>query len=174
MNNFTKNPITEEEIDEFSKEYIRREQFVINNGWHLIERQVKHPTNNENFNVKVWHDPVANKLYPYAEGYDQLTMILLRKHSWKAITEILHIGKKNNIKIETWGRFQSPFSERVYSFCEAQYIMEQNWAEDFYPTMCSELTKLRNQLIGDKFQEDTIKTWYYQENGKTIFRLWTD
>lgn len=169
-----KEPITEEEIKAFEQEYSRREEFLYNHGWHLVDNPVVEPTNKKTCSVKTWYDPVNNKMYPYAEGYDQLTMILLRGHGWKAITEVLHLGKKDSIKVETWGRFQSPFTNRIYSFLEAQHVMEQGWNEEFYPAECSEATRLRNRLVGDNFQGDTIETWYYQEKGKTVFRLWVD
>lgn len=166
-------PITEEEVQEFKIEFERREKFLYDHGWHSIFKPANDPTG-KTVDVKVWYDPVKDKTYPYAEAYDQLTMIVLKEHGWKAIVELLHIGEKNSAKIETWGRFQSPFTNRIYSFNEAQHIMEHNWSEDIFPNECSESTRLRNRLVGDNFQGAEIKTWYYVENNKTVFRLWID
>jgi hypothetical protein len=162
--------LTVEEIEVFKNEFKKREQFLLDHGWQLIEKLVK-DTSGKEVKAKLWHDTVRDKRYPYSEGYDQLTMIILRENSWGAIKEILHLGK-NKDRIETWGRFQSPLSGRVYSFLEAQSIMENNWSESIFPDGCSEKTRLRNSLIGENFQGDTIKIWYYQEGNKKVFDLW--
>lgn len=165
-----KTPITEEEIKDFEVEYSRRQEFLFNHGWLLLDKEITEP---QKCKIKVWHDPVKNQTYPYDEGYDQLTMILLKDHGWKAILEIVHMGSNGAIA-GTWGRFQSPFTNRVYSFLEAQYIMEQNWSEEEYPKNFSESTVLRNQLIGNTFQEKSIATWYFMENKKLVVRYWVD
>ncbi len=171
--------ITEEELIELDKEWNRRERFLSDHGWKKIEKLVKNPYNGQEYTVSAWHDPIRNKIHAYADAYDQLTMLVLKEDGWKAILEVKHIGTRSLgpkfPRREEWGRFQSPRTKRIYSFLEAQHIMEQGWKEDIYPSGCSENTRQLNRLAGDDFQGDTIETWFYRgKNGEHIHKLWEE
>jgi hypothetical protein len=160
------------DLDSFDKEWERREQFLLDNGWKKVERTIK--DSHGNYKGIAWHDPVRNKTYSYSDAYDQLTMIILKEDGWRAILEVKHLGKSKFTKKEEWGRFQSPRTKWIYSFLEAQYIMEQGWKEDIYPEGCSENTRQLNRLAGEDFQGDVIETWHYLENGKSVHKLWSE
>lgn len=172
-----KNTPTEEEIIAWEGEWNRREQFLLDHGWKKVEKTFKNPWNGQEYTASAWHDPVRNAVHPYADAYDQLTMIILKEDGWRAILEVKHLGTKELgpkfPKREEWGRFQSPRTKRIYSFLEAQHIMERGWKEGIYPADCSENTRQLNRLAGENFQGDIIETWYYRrKNGECIHKLW--
>jgi hypothetical protein len=96
----------------------------------------------------------------------------LREKGWRPVVEKRHVGKDG--KINKWCRYQSPVTNRLYTFLDAQHIMEHGWNENaVYPDTCCKATIELNKLAGDNFTGNIIETWFYiGDNGEHIHQLW--
>ena len=144
-------PMTKEEAAEmmevFEKALNDQKNRLVLNGW--IQK--------EDFS---WIEPETNKIHEGRDAYNIFTERTLLKQGWKIITEFKHLGNWKK-QPENWARYQSPKTKRIYSFLEAQYIMEENWDENFYPDSISAYTFRLNEILGDNFQLDKIYTRFY-------------
>ncbi len=167
--------LTEEQLDAWDADLKRQEKMLEEHGWKRVYRPETNKWSGEIYDALFWEDPFGNP-HPYSNGYDQLTLVLLREKGWRKIIEVKHCGKKEwNKEPEKWGRYQSPDTKRVYTFLDAQYIMEQGWNESCYPENCCGSTKLLNKLLGEDFKGDAIETWLHRnEQDELVLEWWTD
>jgi hypothetical protein len=142
-------------------------KFLNDHGWTLDEKE------------RIWHGPKGEQIpNAYTDAYDHLTGNLLLANGWKTIVEVERWGKLEwNKPLQKWARYQSPKTNRVYSFLEAQYVMEKDWDENQYPDFCSLHTIEVNKLLGENFQDRVFHTWFYlteygTNNPKHTLELW--
>ena len=103
------------------------------------------------------------------------TLILLREREWKSVIEIRHCGKKEWNKVDKLERYQSPVTKRIYTFLDAQFIMEQGWDEQYCPfELCCGSTRMLNKLVGDNFDGDVIETWLHLNEENELVLQWWD
>ncbi len=160
-------------IDEIEERCRYEEERLTTWGWSRSERQLE-DRNGKIYTEQVWVDPVQCEDYDAVQAYLRAIERMLKDSGWRNVKEVKRIGKLEwNRPLETWGRYQSPSTKRIYSFIEAMQIVEDGWDERIWPDGCSEHTRLLNGLVGENFSGDEVRTWFYHgENKERVFELW--
>ena len=147
-----------------------KHDFLIRRGWTPFEEF------EDKSGVSKWKHP-KGEIVCCGDAYDRMTSDYLDEKGWKDIIEVERYGNAEWKKpIEQWCRSQSPVTKRIYTYLDAQHIMEKNWDEF---VECCEHSKMLNDLIGPNFEGSHIKTWFYltfNENHEKIdevFCHWT-
>lgn len=148
-------------------------------GWTISREQFPDPYNEgKTYETEVWTSPKTGKKVTALHGnnYEAAVNEKIYEQGWKHILELDRWGKLEwNKPVEKWARYQSPVTKRIYGFLEVQDILEHNWDEDkVFPSRCCEHTLVLNQLIGPDFAGDTVRMWFYLEDGMDVFSLWEE
>jgi len=159
-----------EDYDTFWKELKKwsqiRDKLISKRGWTPIEY---HKDELLGSSVSKWKTP-SGKIVDDSEAYDLMTSAYLEEKGWRSVIELKRIGKAEWKKpIERWGRYQSPVTKRLYTFLDAQNIMENDWDESIE---CSKHCTMLNNLVSN-FAGTHIKTWFYIKDDEKIFCHWT-
>jgi hypothetical protein len=171
--------LTEEDVAAWEARIKYEEDKLAEWGWKTSVRQVLDPNKSGNtYEETFWTSPKTGKEYTAVHGknYDAAVSEKIDEQGWKHILELNRSGKLEwNKPVEKWARYQSPVTKRVYSFLEVQDILEQDWDEDkVFPDRICEHTRIVNELIGPDFTSDTIRFWFYLENGLHVSSLWEE
>lgn len=150
-------PLTDEQIIEWEQVIRREHDFLLNHGWKLVSVDQK----------ECWESP-SGKIYLYQDGYSQLTMILLKERGWRYFTEIRHMGwdKSSVTKTHRYARYRSPATGKIFSFLDAQKVMENDWNED---VPCCKSTEKLNEIAPKDFTGNELNTHHYWDTESRRF-----
>jgi hypothetical protein len=148
-------------------------------GWTISVEQVPDPNNKgQTYETEVWTSPTTGEKVTglYGDNYTAAVSEKIREKGFRDILELKRWGKKEwNKPVEKWALYQSPTSNRIYSFLEVQAILEHDWDEDkIFPDYICEHTKVVNELVGPDFTGDTIRIWFYLEKDIHVHSLWEE
>lgn len=159
--------------EETDKRFKFEDDFLRKRGW------TPNAYYDDNSGVSEWKAP-SGEIVEGTKAYDRMTSEYLEEKGWRVVYEVERHGNAEWKKpITQWWRCQSPVTKRVYTYLDAQHIMEKDWDESVYPVECCGHSKMLNDLIGPDFTGTHIKTWFYltfDENHETkerVFVHWT-
>lgn len=149
---------------EMEKEDKKREDWLMSRGWAKVG--------------EVWESPISSELFELDKAYAVMISDLFRENGWRHITEIEKVGKL--AKLQTWARYQSPITKRIYAYLEAEWYAERGFDESDYPLGMSSGTVAINNLIKD-LKADEYFVWFHKSpdgpidgiHGKYAFDFWT-
>jgi hypothetical protein len=163
--------ITEEQLKQWEEEIDREANFLREHGWKEVTAPFSPPWNGEGLG---WEDPFGT-VHPYSNGYTQLVLQLLRERGWRMVKEIRHYDNEGRLieRMSEWGRYQSPVTKRIYTYLDAQYVLEQGSDESGYPERYCGATVELDRLVGDNFTGDVIETWFHKVGENSVLEMWT-
>lgn len=164
-------PIHPDMVEAWEAEAKRQEALLREHGWTQTTATFTYSWNNEEYEAECWIDPRSGyKHVSSRDAYDRLTEYILADHGWRTIVEVKKCDKLVN-GVQEWARYQSPKTKKVYTYLDAQYVMENNWDESGYPEFCCGHTVDLNNLIGDNFDGNILYTWFGRRGDQYVLEL---
>jgi hypothetical protein len=178
-------PLTEQELDEMDKRFQYELSKLAEWGWTVATEQVPDPYNaGKTYETEVWTSPRTGHKVTALHGdhYTAAVSEKINEAGWKHILELNRVGDlvfKGKIReVERWGRYQSPKTGIIYTFLEAQAILENGWNEEGFQ-VCEHIRVL-NELVGPGFTGDTVRIWFWIDhksrggNDDHCYALWEE
>lgn len=120
-----------------------------------------------------WIDPVTGEEQDAERSYLRLMERKMIARGWRPFVEVKRLQGSKRPPTE-WARYQSPLTNRVYTFLDALFIAENNWDESGYPELfCGHSVDLNN-LLGPDFRGERVYTLFRAEGDKYVLEFWNN